>query len=280
MRNLLDFLYKNYVFLCFALLQFFSFYLITNNTYYQRSSIINSANGVTASVYGKYATANDYLSLRSQNEALSKENAMLHNMLIDAHLDVTKLSQLRNDTLYKQQYHYFTAKVINNTVGNRNNYITLDKGSLQGVKRDMAIISASGIVGIVKDVTPHYSTAMSLLHKDSRISARIKKNEYFGSLTWAGGDYQYADLNDIPKHVKLAKGDTVVTSAYSSIFPEGVMIGRIEKFEIENAANFYTIRVKLSTDYKKLTHVYMVENLLKQEQDTLESKSKAQGNDN
>jgi rod shape-determining protein MreC len=280
MRNLLDFLYKNYVFLCFALLQLISLYLISNNTYYQRSTMVNSANSVTGGVYNKYAAANDYLSLRSQNEALSSENAMLHNMLDDAHINLKKLSEYRNDTLYKQQYNYFTAKVINNTVTGRNNYITLNKGSLQGVKRDMAIISASGIVGIVKNVSEHFSTAMSLLHKDSRISARIKKNEYFGSLTWSGGDYQYADLNDIPKHVKLTKGDTVVTSAYSSIFPEGVIIGRIERFEIKDAANFYNIRVKLSTDYKKLTHVYMIENLLKQEIDTLEIKSKETGNDN
>ncbi|MBC7411051.1 MAG: rod shape-determining protein MreC [Bacteroidia bacterium] len=280
MRNLLDFLYKNYVFLVFALLQFVSFYLIANNTYYQRASIVNSANAVTGGVYKEYASANEYVSLRSQNEALSKENAMLHNMLVETHLDLTKLSQLRNDTLYKQQYHYFTAKVINNTVSARNNYITINKGTLQGVKRDMAVIGASGIVGIVQNVSPHYCTAMSLLHKDSRISARIKKNEYFGSLTWSGANYEYADLNDIPKHVKLTKGDTIVTSAYSSIFPEGIIIGRIDKFEIQDAANFYNIRVKLATDYKKLTHVYMVENLLKQELDTLEAKSKENGNDN
>ncbi len=143
----------------------------------------------------------------------------------------------------------------------------------------MAVISSTGVVGIVKNVSKNFSTVMSLLHKDSRISAKIKNNNYFGSLTWSGLNYAYADLADIPKHVVLHKGDTILTSAYSTIFPEGVMLGTIDKFSIGPADNFYTISVKFSTNYKTLTNVFVIDNLFKEEQEKIETETEAQTND-
>ncbi len=269
MRNIFKFLAKNYVLITFLILQVFSFYLIIKNSFYQQATFVNSANLVTGGVYNKYHGLTSYLNLKDENVRLARENALLHNMIKTSYRKNDKVLITKNDTVYKQQYRFFSAEVLYNTVNFRNNYLTIDKGKFIGVKRDMAVVCADGIVGIVKDVSPNFCTAISLLHKDARISARFKKNNFFGSLTWDGISYQYADLNDIPTHVKIAKGDTIVTTNYSSIFPQGILIGVVDAFEIENAANFYTIKVKLAVNYKKLTHVYLIENVYKQEQDSL-----------
>ena len=279
MRNIFLFVLKNYLFFLFLVIETLCIVLVVQNSYYQRSSTINSANYITGNVYSVYNRVAQYFYLREENESLAKENAILHGMLKDAYMDVSKNIWIKNDTLFKQKYVYFSAKVINNSVNRRNNFLTLDKGALSGVKPEMAVISSSGIVGIVKNVSPNFSTVMSLLHKDARLSAKIKNNNYFGSLTWDGTDYRSADLADIPKHVVLHKGDTILTSAYSSHYPEGIMVGVIDDFSIKEAANFYSIRVKFSCNYKTLTNVFVIENLFKEEQDKLEKETEESVND-
>lgn len=273
MRNIFLFILRNYLFFLFAILEIFCFYLIVQNSYYQRTSAVNSANYVVGNIYSTYNKVAQYFDLKEENENLARENAVLHSMLRDAYVDFHKTPMLIKDTTFKQKYVYFSAKVINNSVNKRNNYLTLNRGSASGVKSEMAVISSTGIVGIVKNVSPNFSTVMSLLHKDSRLSAKLKNNNYFGSLTWDGLDYRFADLADIPKHVVLHKGDTVLTSAYSSHYPEGIMVGTIEEFKIEEADNFYTIKVRFSCNYKTLTNVYVIENLYKEEQDKLEKET-------
>jgi rod shape-determining protein MreC len=179
------------------------------------------------------------------------------------------LKKVVTDTIRKQQYTFLTARVVNNSINRRNNYLTLNKGSLQGVQAEMGVICPDGIVGIVKDVSEHFSSVISVLHKDSRISTKIKKNGYIGSLMWEGYNAGYAILKDIPKHVKLAVGDTLVTSQFSAIFPEGIMVGVIDKFD-SKPGDFYLIDVKLSTDFDNLSYVYLVTNVLKEEQKKLE----------
>jgi rod shape-determining protein MreC len=146
----------------------------------------------------------------------------------------------------------------------------LNKGSADGVSKDMAVISSRGIVGIIRDVSKNFSSVISVLHKDTRISAKIKKNNYVGTLIWKGMDYRTAYLMDIPTHVKLNLGDTVITSGFSYIFPEGVVVGVIKNFNILEGDNFYTIKLSFSEDYNKLDHVYIVNNLMKSEQEQLE----------
>ena len=163
-----------------------------------------------------------------------------------------------------------TAKVINNSTNRRNNYLTLNKGSKQGVKPEMGVICSDGIVGIVKDVSEHYCSVISFLHKDSRFSARIKKNGYIGSMVWNGYDETHGTLNDIAKHVKVSKGDTIVTSSYSAIFPDGVFIGIVDEVTSTGGNNFQDITVKLSTPFGKLSYVYIISNLYKDEQKALE----------
>lgn len=270
MRSLFLFLWKYNFFIFFLLLETFCGYLIVRNNNFQRASVVNSTNRVAARIDAGVSFLTEYINLRSTNDALSRENAALKTLLPDvAYIDSAIRAQ-KVDTIYKQQYTFLTAKVINNSVNRRSNYLTLNKGSRQGIEREMGVISTDGVVGIVKDVSEHYCTVYSFLHKDTRISARIKKSGYIGSMVWEGFDETHGKLNDIAKHVKIAKGDTIVTSSFSAIFPEGVMIGTVDEVNAKTGNNFQDIKVKLSTPFGKLTYVFVVSNLFKDEQRALE----------
>lgn len=271
MRNLFVLLWKNNFLILFLLLETFCVYLIVQNNNYQRASFINTSNSVVSSIYETKSGITDYINLKEENIALSQENARLHKQLPAAFINQCRDTTQINDTLLHQQFTYMNAKVVNNTISKRNNYLTLDKGSKNGVKPEMAVISSKGVVGIVKDVSEHFCSVLSLLHKDTKVSAKIKNSAYFGPLEWDGSDYQKASLKAIAKHVPLKKGDTIMTSSHSAIFPEGIMVGVIDNFELKPGDVFYTIEVKLSTNFGNISHVYIVENLLKEEQRKLES---------
>jgi rod shape-determining protein MreC len=250
------------------------FYLIVRNNNFQQASIFHSANKVATSINDVVNSVKEYINLKEENEALAYENASLRSMIDDAHyVDSVHKTEVA-DTLFQQQYTFLTARVINNSVNRRNNYLTLDKGSKHGIKPEMGVICASGIVGIVKDVSENFCTVISFLHKDSRISARIKKNNYIGSMVWDGFSSDEGSLKDIAKHVKLQKGDTIITSSFSAIFPEGIMIGTVRSVENDPSENFFKIKIKLSTSFGSLSHVYIVNNLMKEEQRTLEALEK------
>jgi rod shape-determining protein MreC len=178
-----------------------------------------------------------------------------------------------NDTLYKQQYEYISARVINNSYTKVNNYLTLDAGKNKGIQRDMAVISSTGVVGIVNDVSEHFCTVISVLNSKTRISSMIKKNGYFGSTVWSGGSPQTGSLLDIPSHAKVAVGDTVVTTSFS-LYPQNIMVGKVAEIGT-SGESFKEIKVKLSTDFQNISYVYIVRNLLKTERDTLEAKLNA-----
>jgi rod shape-determining protein MreC len=270
MRNLFLFLWKYNFFIFFLLLETLCGYLIFRNSNFQRSSIVNSTNSVATKVSSVVSSVTDYVQLGTTNEALSRENAALKSLLPDMFYIDSALTRIANDTILKRQYSYMTAKVVENSVNRRNNYLTLNKGSMQGVKSGMGVICSDGIVGIVKDVSPHFCSVLSLLHKDTKISSKLKGSDYFGSLVWPGFDQTRARLNDIAMHVKVHKGDTVVTTSFSKKFPEGILVGVVESVSHSGGDNFQDINVKLSTPFGKLTYVYIVSNLLKEEQETLE----------
>lgn len=272
MRNLLLFLWRYNFFIYFLLLEVFCIYQIAQNSNFHRASFVNSTNRVSAKLNTGVSAVAEYINLKETNEALSRQNAALKSILPGTFYIDSVNRQVLNDMLHHQQYEFMTAKVVNNSINRRNNYLTLDRGSLQGVKPEMGVICADGIVGIVKDVSEHYCSVISFLHKDSRVSARIKKNGFIGSLVWEGYDEQIATLKDIAKHVKLAKGDTIVTSSFSTIFPDGIMIGRIDYVNAGTGNNFQDVKVKLSTPFGSLTYVYLVSNLMKEEQLKLEEK--------
>jgi rod shape-determining protein MreC len=270
MKNLFLFLWRFKYFILFLLTETFCFYLIFRNSNFHRSAFVNSSNVVAASVSETVTSVKEYVNLRKVNNDLAFENSKLRSMLPEAYYIDSATKKNIIDSVHHQQYSFITGKVINNSVNRRNNYLTLNIGGLQGVKPEMGVISSEGVVGIVKDTSKHFCSIMSFLHKDSKISAKLKKSGYIGSLIWEGYDATHASLKDIATHVQFVKGDTVVTSSYSSIFPEDIMIGRIEDFETKAGDNFYEITVRLSTDFSKLSYVYVVNNLLKEEQQKLE----------
>ena len=279
MRNLLVFIWKNYFLFLFLLLETLCVYLLVSNNYFHQASFINSTNSMVGSAYTTYSDFTEYLHLRTQNEILAAENANLKSFVKESSSTVSTKIQTINDTIYHRKYTFLSAKVVNNSTNRRNNYLTLNIGSKQGITRDMAVICSGGVVGLVKDVSDNFCSVMSLLHKDSKISSKLKKDGSFGPLFWEGDDYRYATLIDIPTHVKLVKGDTIVTSAFSTIFPEGIMVGTVESYELKAREYFYTVRVRLSTDFKKLNYVYVINNLMKNEQEELETRSQVQPND-
>ncbi len=275
MRNLVLFIWKHYFFFLFLLLEGFCIYLVVQNNYYQKARFVNSSNFIAASILQTSTNVEQYFYLKDENEVLAKKNAELLSKSINSFNIAAQKEFIVNDTTYHQKYVYTSAKVVNISTNKRNNYLTLNKGTRQGIQNNMAVITSTGIVGQVKDVSENFCTVMSLLHSKTTISSKIKKDGSYGPLIWGGEDFQYATLNDIPTHVRLTKGDTIVTSPYSRTFPENVLIGTVESFEREPGKYFYTIKVKLSTDFKKLTYVYIVKNLLKDEQEELEKRSES-----
>ena len=258
MRSLFRLLIKNYPFLLFLALEVISVVFIINYNSFQRASFLNSSNAITASIYNSYSSVVQYFSLAGVNAELSKENARLQNalsnyqsMLIDS-IDIAH----QQDTAFR----YIPARVINNSVNRQQNYITLNKGRKDGIKPDQGIISPNGIVGIVTNVSESYAMGLSVLNPRWSVSAKLKKNGFYGSLSWNGEDYQRAQLNEIPFHINLQEGDTIVTSGYSSVFPDGILIGTIDSFERPEGENYYTISVLLSADFKSVTYVEVIEN--------------------
>jgi len=270
MRNILVFIIRYHFLLIFLLLQFISVTLLVNSTYYQSSAILKAGSRVTGRFYTTVSDATDYLKLRTTNDHLAQENAMRRQMKGVSYLRNDTNSFWVNDTLYKQQYKYIVAKVVLNTVGKRNNYIMLDKGSRSGIQKDMAVITPTGIAGTVVNVSENFSWVMSMLNKHTRISGKILKNGQMGTVVWNGVDHLYGTLTDIPAHVKIARGDTIVSSGFSYIFPAGLMIGTITDYRVEQGEHFYTIPFKFSVDFNSLQYVYVVKNLMKEEQESLE----------
>ena len=195
----------------------------------------------------------------------------MHSLLLTSYYENNITSNSIKDTIYKQQYTYLAAKVVNNSVTKRNNYITINRGRLHGVKPEMAVICESGIVGIVLNVSDHYATVLSFLNNNCKISAKLEKTQSFGSLVWDGINPKYAKLLDVNKHVPVAINDNIITSNYSTIFPEGIRIGRVIDQSLEPGDNFHSITVELYTNFSTLSSVYVIDNIFKEEQQQLET---------
>jgi len=213
----------------------------------------------------------DYFELKEVNKKLAAQNAHLQSTNIRSFEKIFGTTVIIEDTSYSQKYIYLSAKAINSTTNNRENYITLDKGALNGIKAGMGVVSPDGVVGTVKNVSQNFCSVMSVLHEKNAVSAKIKKSGYIGSIVWKLGDYRIAQLKDIPNHVKLQIGDTIITSGYSMVYPKGILIGRVKEFDLPEGENFFNIKVEFSVDYKKLSHVYIIKSLMKEEQQKLEA---------
>lgn len=250
-------------------MEIISFTLIFRYNGYHRAGVLNFSSSVQGFAYLKVTRLKEYLNLYKINKELVNENNLLHNQL-DQYKQIIRNNPVMIETYFPgRKFTYIPARIINNSVNKQYNFLTIDRGANHGIKPEMAVISSRGIVGVVYAVSPNFSTVISMLNRDFRLSAKIKKNDYFGSLTWEGINPYIASLGEIPYHVKLQKGDTVVTSGYSTIFPEGLLVGKVSAFEVEES-NFFRIDVELSEDFNNLTHVYIINNLLSEEQINLE----------
>lgn len=272
MRSLFRFLLKNYAFLLFLFLEVVSLVLVFNYNSYQKSKFLNSSNYVSASLYNSVNSVFQYFDLTNVNKRLAEENAYLRSQLDLTNSNNETASETSSFGLLEADstFRFTAAKVINNSVNKQQNYITLNKGSKHGIKPDQGILSSDGIVGVVTSVSESYSTGLSLLNPRWNVSAKLKETGYYGSLSWNGEDYQIADLLEIPFHVALEAGDTIVTSGYSSIFPEGLIIGVIEEYTQPQGENYYNIKVRLSTNFKAIRYVEVIENIKKDELVNLE----------
>ncbi|MFH2142379.1 MAG: rod shape-determining protein MreC [Bacteroidota bacterium] len=270
MKSLFRFFYKYHLSLLFLVLETFCFILIVQYNLFQKASFINSSNLVFAKIYDSYNSVNSYFLLYEQNNSLIQENTKLHNLLKKNYkANIIKAKEIA-DSVYSFNYKYYPAIVINNSTNKLYNFITLDKGSRHGIKADMAVVSPDGVIGIVKNISGNYCTVISLLNLNLKISAKIKRKNHIGSISWNGDSYQKCDFNEIPFHVDVEINDTIVTSGYSSIFPEGIPIGTIIYFNKNQSSSFYDIKVKLFTDFTRLSHVYIVDNKFQQEIKKLE----------
>lgn len=281
MRNLLNFLLKYNHWFLFILLEVISFVLLFRFNHYQHSVYFSSANAVAGKVYEVSGGITSYFHLKSVNEdlldrimELEQQNHNLEDALGRHLSDSTELNSIRN--LPNTDYQVFKARVINNSLNLVDNYITLNRGSKDGIRPEMGVVDGNGVVGIVYDTSSHYSRVISVLNSKSSISCKIVSSEYFGYLKWEYGDSRYAYLKDLPRHAEFNLGDTVVTSGYSTVFPEGIMIGTVDDMADSNDGLSYLLKVKLATDFGKVSEVRVIARTGQHEQKVLEQKSLAQ----
>ena len=273
MRNLLLFLTKNYYIILFLFLEFISVLFIVQNNHFHRSHVLNSSNNISGNIFEIFSNITGYFNLKNENQKLAYENVALHNLLRQSFNKESKNKITVKDSLRRLQYEYVVAKVVNNATTGRKNFITINAGKNYGIKEESAVICSEGVVGIVRDVSDNFSTIMSVLNENTRIPVTIKKFRENSILTWDGADEWHAKLERIPSNFNINKGDTIVTSAYSSIFPEGIQVGVIDEFEKISGNTFFDVTIKLSTDFSRLKYVNVVNNLMKEEQLNLENKS-------
>lgn len=271
MQNLIYFLQRYYHFFLFLLLEGIAFYFVISYNTYQKAVFFNTSNQISGTVYNTRDNITHYFSLSKTNEELLEDNARLRNLLKESYKVDTVAEIAVNDTFLKQQYSYISARVIRNSVNSPSNFITLDKGSKEGVKKLMGVINKDGVVGIIYDVSTNYSVAISVLNiNNSEVSAQIEETGDFGKLVWDAKSPLYARLTNINKHVPVRRGQKIVSSTFSGVFPEGVPIGTIVDAEVSEGT--YDIKVKLAPNFGNLSGVYIVNNLYKEELDSLHSK--------
>lgn len=269
MRTLIAFLKRYYHVLVFLLLETTAVVMMVHNTYYQGSKMLSWGNNLAGHWYKGIHSVTGYFGLKHENDLLAEENAQLRAQLSSSYISYNQCEFVLNDTVYRQQYRYREASVIKKSWRQQNNIIMVNMGRRQGIQRDMAVISAQGIVGVVVNTTENFASIMPILHSNSANSVKIKRTGSNGTLRWDGTDYRYATVEDIPSTHKLYKNDTIVTSGLANDFPEGIVVGYVTHVQTTQGSGFYKIRIRLSTDFNRLDHVYIIENRFKEEQDAL-----------
>ncbi len=270
MRNLIYLFVQFGGLIAFGVLEILCMYLVVNFNKKQNSIFVNSSNTISGLLYERADQIAEFWNMSAVSDSLAEENARLRAELRNARFVETILQDSARNEKTSQRYTFIAADIINNSVNKHSNNITINRGAKHGIQVRAGVFDDQGIVGIVRNVGSRFSSVMSVLHKESRITAAIRRNNYFGSLTWSGSNPRMVTLSDIPKHAQLIKGDTIQTSGYSTIFPAGIMVGVIDTFWLEPGSNFYTIDVLLSNDLSKSKYVYVVNDLMREEINTIE----------
>lgn len=268
MQNLIAFITKYYYWLLFIVLEAISITLFFNYNSYQSSVWFSSANVVAGKCYEVQSEVTSYFGLQSVNKQLTEKNAQLAMELAKVReaLQKQQIDSTRTVKELPTDCRTISATVVQNSISKTNNLMTIDKGTADGVRKDMGVVSGNGVVGIVYLASSHYAVVIPVLNSQSNISCRIRNRGYFGYLHWSGGDSQYAYLEDVPRHAHFRNGDAIETSGYSSVFPQGITVGKIVCTFNSADGLSYRVKVKLSTDFSRLHDVAVIDNSLMQEQ--------------
>ena len=277
MRNLLNYILRNSAwFLAFVLIVF-SIYLVFTHNSYQRSVYLSSANRVTGEIYRVTNDVTSFFHLKSNNQELLERTAQLEenvqvlkNKIEVLSKDTIEIEAFTIDSIQPGQFEFIPAKVVNINVSKFNNFLTINKGSLDGIEPDMGVISHSGIVGVVRSVSDHLSVIIPIINPKFRLGAKLKNSENFGSIAWDGNNVYEAQLCELPKHENFVKNDTVVTG-FSRIFPEGIIIGYTKDIGASIDDNFSTFNITLATDFHTLQYVLIVNDKYYHERTSLET---------
>ena len=276
MRNFFLFVIRHYAVFLFVLLELIALGFVFRYNAYQNSWFVNSANTVSGNVLNNYDEFKAYFSLKAVNDSLLTENAKLRAELNQSKYIDTLSIQTVKDVNGTTIYTYIPAEVIGNSYTELNNYITINRGSIDGIQKDMGVITSEGIVGLVVSVSPHFAVVMPVINTDFRTArVAVKKNNTLGRLQWEGKDPTISKMIEVSEPGTLTAGDTVITTSASSMYPPGTMVGTIEEYGKQQGSNFYTLSIKLATKFSSLHYVYVVNYLRKEEQEALENKKNA-----
>lgn len=257
MQQIVNFILKNKAFLFFLLLFGIAIGLTIQSHNYHKSKFINSANSITGGVYNTSNSVTSYFGLKEENEKLQKENTYLKSLLYNQQ---NPTNTFVDTTLFQKKYKFTSAKIIKNSYNLQNNYLTINKGVNDSIKQDLGVVSTHGIIGIVDNTNSSYATVISILNTTNKISGQLKNSNHFGTLSWNGQSPNYIQLTDIQKNAVVSKGDTIITSGRSAIFPKGILVGAIEDYQLDATKNYFEINIKLFNDMTNLEHVNIIEN--------------------
>lgn len=273
MKNLFKIILKNHYILLFIVLEISALYMIFQYKNYQNSYWVNSSNNFSGTVFEKINDVESYLTLKEQNDLLAEENAKLRAQLPNTLKLIDGGYIYQSDSLFKQRYTYKKAKVIQNTIYKKDNFLTLNLGEYDGIKPEMGIITDKGVIGFIVFTGKNYSTAISILNSKASVSVRVSKNNAIGTMIWDGKNHTQASIQDIPLTTAIEIGDTLVSSGFSAYYPEGILIGLIVDKKVGENQQMHNLKIKLFEDFNKLNYVYIIESMDIKELKELEEKT-------
>lgn len=258
MQQIVNFLIRNKSFLLFLLLFCLSLFFIFQSHSYHKSKFINSANFITGGVYESVNGIGQYFDLKEENQKLLEENNRLKSILFNQENELAETFAL--DSLLAIQYETKAAQVTKNSFSATNNYLTINKGKRDSIHEDLGVVTSKGIVGIIDNTSNKYSRVLSILNSNSRVNAQLKNTNHFGPLKWDGVSPKIIQLTDIQGLAKMSVGDTITTSGNSTIFPKGILVGKVVSFKLNETEDVYNVNVKLFNDMTSIGHVYIIKN--------------------